>query len=319
MKILLITPNKGAVTYHRLISPHIALKDLKDVTVYHTASEAAIINPAFDDVDIIVFSRIISLSHFEANGKVYPIEQVIRGLKKKGKKIIVDIDDYWKVDDFHPAAEHFNSPIQQQVTANTLRMASEVICTHKRLLKLIRPYNKRVTIIPNTIYTRENQWKRNPMRTHTFGYIGGNTHQEDLKTMQTTFKDVSSVAYLDEYDWCFKEIKESKDEFEYGNLLDTFYCSLAPLKPSKFTANKSNLKILEAAAKGCAIAVTDTPPYSDWLPPSVIRFKPNESWEKLKGISEKELADRGDALYQEYNKEYDWMEAAEKRFHLYKK
>lgn len=319
MKILLITPNKGAVTYHRLISPHIVLKDLYDVKVYHTNQEAHIINPAFQDVDIIVFSRVISLSHFEVKGKIYPIEQIIEGLKRQGKKIIIDVDDYWEVDEDHVAADHFNSELHQKVVRNTFRMASEIICTHKRLKKLIKPYNKRVTIIPNTINRKENQWIPNPNRTHTFGYIGGNTHQEDLESMQTTFKDVSSIAYLNNYDWCFQEIGKPKDEFEYGTLLDNFYCSLAPLRPTKFTKNKSNLKILEAAAKGCAVAVTKTPPYTDWLPDSVITFEPNEGWNRLKAIPKKELIERGEALHNEVLNEYDSENAAHKRFLLYKK
>lgn len=319
MKILLITPNGGAVTYHRLISPHIVLKDLYDVKVYQTNQEAHIINPAFQDVDVIVFSRLIQLSHFEVKGRIYPIKEVIEGLKKQGKKIIVDVDDYWKVDDYHIAAEHFNSELHQKVVKDTFEMASEIICTHKRLKKLIRPYNKRVTVIPNTINLNESQWKPNPKRTHTFGYIGGNTHQEDLESMQTTFKDVSSIAYLKNYDWCFKEIGKPKDEFEYGTLLDNFYCSLAPLRPTKFTKNKSNLKILEAAAKGCAVAITKTPPYTDWLPDSVITFEPNEDWNRLKSISKKELQERGEALHNEALKEYDSNEAAKVRFELYKK
>lgn len=319
MKILLITPNGGAVTYHRLISPHIVLKENYDVKVYHTNQEAHIINPAFQDVDVIVFSRLIQLSHFEVKGKIYPIEQIIEGLKRQGKKIIIDVDDYWKVDDHHIAAEHFNSELHQKVVKNTFEMASEIICTHKRLKKLIRPYNKRITIIPNTINRNESQWKPNPKRTHTFGYIGGNTHQEDLKTMQIDFKDVSSVAYLKDYDWCFKDIKKPKNEFEYGNLLDNFYCSLAPLKPSKFTKNKSNLKVLEAAAKACAVAVTKTPPYTDWLPDSVITFEPNEDWNRLKSFSKKELQERGEALHNEALKEYDANKAAKVRFELYKK
>jgi len=319
MKILLITPNSGAVTYHRLISPHIVLKDNYDVKVYHTQQEAHIINPAFKDVDVIVFSRLIQLSHFEVKGNKIPIQAVIEGLKKEGKKIIVDVDDYWKVDDHHIAAEHFNSELHQEVVKSTFQMASDIICTHKRLKKLIRPYNKRITVIPNTINRKESQWKPNPKRTHTFGYIGGNTHQEDLRSIQTNFKDVNSIAYVKDYDWCFKDIGEIKNEFEYGNLLDNFYCSLAPLKPSKFTKNKSNLKVLEAAAKGCAVAVTKTPPYTDWLPDSVITFDPDESWERLKSYTKKELIERGEALHQEHLKEYDPNEAARVRFELYKK
>lgn len=321
MKIVIVAPHQNAVTYHRLISPHIALKERYPlIDIYNCGHPMDIFRPQFNDAKVIIFSRVIEFDYFTMkDGRKVTIEQVIKSLNKKGTKVILDIDDYWILDDHHILKNKMPKEYQEQ-TERTLRMVNHVIVTNKRLLKKVRPFNKRVSIVPNIVNRKELQWKyiaKKQTKTPTFGYIGGETHQEDLQTMQTTFKDVNSIAYVDAFKWCFKKIGKPKGMFDYGHLLEDMHVTLAPLLPSPFNACKSNLKVIEAAAKGTCIAVTETAPYTDWLPESLIKFKPSETWEQLKSISVTEAIKRGKDLHDEINDHYNLDLATAERLRIY--
>ena len=153
---------------------------------------------------------------------------------------------------------------------------------------MIKPYNKRVTVIPNVINTEEMQWKSSPKRKGKvrFSFLGGETHFEDLQFAKCDFSKFDSVAYVDRYKELGFKIENPKDEYTYGTLFDETDVSLAPLLPTKFNSCKSNLKVVEAGVKGKLICTTETPPYIDFKSENIVYFKPNESWQdKLQLLS----------------------------------
>ena len=145
---------------------------------------------------------------------------------------------------------------------------------------MIKPYNKRVTVIPNIINTDEMQWKPSPRRKGKvkISFFGGETHFEDLKFSKVDYSKLNAVAYVKKYKELGFKIEPPKDEWTYGTLFDDTDISIAPLLPSKFNSCKSNLKVVEAGVKGKLICTTKTPPYLDFQSENIIYFEPDEDW-----------------------------------------
>lgn len=315
MRILCIASNKGAVNYHRIEAPHLALK-IKNPSwdIRFIESEEGMFNPKFGNTDVFVFTRQIRLQTLEVGKAKIPMEKVFEGLKKAGKKIILDVDDWWVLDDDHILADRLGKDYIEQ-TIRSLRVASMVITTNKRLLKKIRPYNKNVYIIPNCISHHEEQWQ--PKKTgFKIAYFGGNTHDKDLQMLQTDVKE-RAVAFVPDHKKFGFKIEPMKDVYNYGNLYNDVGLSLAPLALSPFNVCKSNLKVMEAAAKKTAIAVSNVPPYTDFKHESIITLNPDEDWESVFDISEKEMKQRGNRLYEAVREVYNidkWNEFRKKLY-----
>jgi len=316
MKILTAATMKGAVNYHRLISPHIALKErYPETEILSVVDQRSILNTNLFDVDIIIFTRCI---FFE------DLDLIVDALKRKfGCKVVLDIDDYWILDDHHILKEQYTQEYVDQVI-KSVKAVDWVITTNKRLKKKVRPYNKRVEIIPNYINTGELQWKPSPRKAKNikYGYVGGQTHLEDLQFTKTDFSLLDATAYVDGYKDLGFKISEPKDEWSYGHLFDSFDVSLAPLLPTPFNGCKSNLKVVEAGAKGKAICATRTPPYTDFESENIIWFDPNESWENKLILLAKEkahLKDSAKLLHEEVLDKYsvDYWTEYRMKFYIY--
>lgn len=96
-------------------------------------------------------------------------------------------------------------------------------------------------------------------------YIGYERMLTDsLKVLDKYEKDycrqLKSLHTPKECDKPYRRI-ESVDVVEFGKVYDEFDISVAPLKDSEFNACKSELKMIEAGVKGCAVMVSDVNPY----------------------------------------------------------
>ena len=272
MRILTAATMKGAVNYHRLISPHIMLKAAyPDTEILTTVSQSSILNTDLNKIDMIIFTRFIAFEE---------IERITDWLRKKAHvKLVLDIDDYWKLDKHHILYGLYPKDFEEQ-TIKTFRCVDHIITTNKRLAKMIKPYNKRVTVIPNIINTDEMQWKPSPKRKGKvkISFFGGETHFEDLKFSKVDYSKLNAVAYVEKYKELGFKIEPPKDEWTYGTLFDDTDISIAPLLPTKFNSCKSNLKVVEAGVKGKLICTTKTPPYLDFQSENIIYFEPDEDW-----------------------------------------
>ena len=107
MRILTVAAMKGAVNYHRIISPHIMLKQVYPETeILTTVTQVSILNTDLSKVDIIIFTRLI---YFEE------LERITDWLRKKAHvKLVLDIDDYWKLDDHHILSHLYNKDFEEQ-------------------------------------------------------------------------------------------------------------------------------------------------------------------------------------------------------------
>lgn len=273
-------------------------------------------------------------------------------IKKGGKKLIIDIDDYWVLPSWHPmnvrqlnkaieAAE--THPIKRRDTEainnskrirnievnaqsniiESMRIADHVTCSVPQLAERIKQYNPNVTVIKNTIPAKANRYTPDKQKSRflRFGWLGGTFHRRDVALMydgivtlhrdkaeQGKYQFLSSFNAHSEYIEIEKmftngyrcltpEYKKHLLTYkpfashlglqetyrrvwgvnvsEYGSLYEEVDVSLIPLQHGTFTSMKSELKMVEAGATGCAAIVSDVMPYSPYLKHGVNCLKTN--------------------------------------------
>lgn len=298
----------------------------------------------FEGAQIVIYNRLSKI----------PLDQLLKLKRKYGFKIIVDIDDYWEVYPGHilyPSYKHYDF-VGRQI--ENLKMADLVVCTHSRLADQIRAYNVNIEIIPNTIPSGYEQFreglKKPPTDKIRFIYTGGSSHEWDVRLLHNPFKRMLSDRIVQEkgefqlagYYNADRDTRCVWDRMEasfsvngklkgYQRLLSRpldsymgFYenadISLIPLEDRFFNHFKSNLKILEAGAKGLPVICSEVEPYkgegctgikwvrtqSDWY--KHIRFYLNNP---------QAITEDGAALYEHVRANYDMKAANEKRLQIF--
>ncbi len=321
MRILCVTNPNSGVGYHRQMLP---LQEMPDVYVLFT-----------DFLNDEVLSRgfdIVMVNRFVPG---VPIEDMLAYRKKYDFKLVVDIDDYWQLDPWHILYPNFPSgTIIQHILEADL-----VTVTHDGLASKVRPLNDRVEVLPNALPYGRGQFtdakiphaemndKVDRMAVRIV-YAGGITHQRDVALLKGPMRRIASdrglakkmhmilCGYDESNPWLTPiwhgMISDYLAAFNMpgyvrGPLMPTdymaFYCeadaSVAPLVPSTFNACKSNLKVLEAAAKKIPIIVSNVPPY-DACPYAIKVSKQADWYRQIKRVvTEPNLRhDAGEANYQ---------------------
>ncbi|EIC82163.1 glycosyltransferase [Serratia sp. M24T3] len=211
-------------------------------------------------VPVYVFNRIPSASRSN-----------LQQLKKLGVKIICDVDDYWHLDPAHYLADSFRRSGMTQRIIDAISVADVVTVTTPYLASRVREYNRRVVVIPNALPFDSDQFCRSPEKTsgRYFVWAGGASHRHDLKILSGLYADITIAGYNPhDSEWVRvkegspgAEVIEEKPNTQYMSVYDTHRVALAPLIDSMFNGCKSNLKILEAGAKGIPIITSSVSPY----------------------------------------------------------
>lgn len=291
MKILLVykhQQNTGTVTsgsdFYRLEMPHHHMGDnYKDVQLYSTDNILS-----FNDYpyDIVIFSRTVDL-----DGRT---PQIINKLKKQGCKVVLDLDDYWFLGQYHNLYTDWNNQGMSAIIQNGVELADHVITTTKYLAEKVKPFNKSVFVIPNAVYPEVYyQFVSNtiPSDTLRFGWIGGNCHTEDIELLHESCErlyfekldvkllmsyspppaNATTMGVYDYYERIltaglrntnYQRIKTT-DVYSYGQGYNHFDVALAPLKNTTFNTCKSELKVIEAGFHKKGLLVSKTKPYTD--------------------------------------------------------
>ena len=188
MKILQIPNNfhDGCFFYRNLL-PSLELKNLgHQVKMTHLQEEMKV--DVFKWADIVVFSRHTNLD---------PIP-FIYYLKKKGKKIVYELDDDFRnIPKYNPAFKYVE--IHRQ-TAEILAEAADLItCTTPYLAeKLRKRYNKRVEVLPNAISFKLFPKRKGNNRELRIGWSGSMAHSKDLMIIAKVLYDLQK-----RYDFIF--------------------------------------------------------------------------------------------------------------------
>jgi hypothetical protein len=269
-------------------------------------------------------------------------EQMDNWRKKYGFKLIVDNDDYWYLDPSHILQERYViNNISQQIIG-WLRVADLCTVTHERLAEEVKPYNTNIEIVPNAIPYGEEQFKdfKSDSDLVRLFWSGSGTHERDINILRNPMKRINFpvrtvIAGFNEGEkpiWdnmicAFTNgLKLNPTIYNYNEV--THYMaaygdsdiSLIPVIDSKFNSMKSNLKVLETAAKKNPAIVSNVHPYKGFYPACHVNSQKDwYYWIKLLVNDEAARKSYGNALYDYCNKNFNLHEVNKHRFAIYNK
>lgn len=222
---------------------------------------------------------------------VFPIKQIVE-FKKAGHKVIVDQDDHFILSPNHVLKEMYRKQGMVERFKALLEIADVVTVTNSYLASQLTPYAKgEVVVVPNALAFDKGQFSLNQdFESGTaLTYVGGNTHLHDLELVrkalplsELTIAGVNKgCAVWQEVTKRFKGVstKDQQPLDSYMELYSGHKIALAPLEKNVFNACKSNLKVLEAGARGLPIVCSRVHPYLNEIDKDVVLYGNSEhSW-----------------------------------------
>lgn len=223
-----------------------------------------------------------------------PLEK-LREYKANGIKLIHDMDDHFILSSNHILKDTYRQQNMPERFKALLELADVVTVTNSYLASELKPYvNGEIVVIPNAIKFDQGQFCINQdFESGTpLCYVGGNTHLHDLQLIrkavplnELTIGGVNEdCSVWQEVTKRFKGVStKSQQPLEsYMSLYDGHKIALAPLEKNIFNMCKSNLKILEAGAKGLPIVCSKTLPYYNDIDKNVVLYGNTEnSWRSI--------------------------------------
>lgn len=266
MKVLGLINKDSGPGFHRVLNPLLHMEGI-DTRITNNVTEEEL-----STCDAIYYNRVIS-------------DAILESRDKHGFKIIVDVDDYWRLDPHHISYSHYIEQGFEALQIKHLQLADLVTTTHERLAEVIYPYNKNVIITPNAIPDQSEYGYFNLERTESekirLFWQGSITHEKDIELLRNPFKRLSKdfacvmAGYSKHEAWdrmvsSFTNglsikgtILPGSSPFEYYRNYSHADICLAPLIDSRFNGFKSNLKVLEAAHAGLPVIASKVNPYLD--------------------------------------------------------
>lgn len=327
-KVAILYASENGVSYHRLQSwAHwMNAIDKIDLTIIHGGLDPEQAEKL--EVDTLIFNR--------AFDPVSTMKETISVLQRKGIKVICDVDDYWHLHPGHQLEIDYLKNKRHQPIELAITEANQVWTTHVHLARKIRKLNRNVLIVPNSLNPNENQWRRTNVP-QSFGWMGSTAHAMDLKTvlrpMKKYWQDDSlkwgmimagfhpnAVGIWLELQYYLTGGKlapqdryirmEGKPVAEYGNLIDAIGVGIIPLADNEFNRCKSELKVLEFAAKGRTVIVQNIHPYTNICNEenSYLVNEPMDFYRHMKRIEKRpeEAAKKAEVLHQQCGDLYNW-------------
>lgn len=356
MKILVVIPSGqkshngviipakySGVDYHRLLIPHDEIGRHCEVSQINSIDN---MDPIFlSGFDIIVVNRFITR---EGNRN-----EVLKSVRESGAKLVVDMDDDYKLPDWHILKSDYLKQHHAESILFGLKNADAITVTHELMAEMFKKEtgNKNVFVVPNAINPSEAQFelKKSNTKKITFGWSGSITHLEDVILMHDSLLSLYKSNYnnsfrmiyggftpTDEYsrmilgvlsakgvanEQCFATYP-SASVHEYARFYDNIDVSLIPLRDNRFNNMKSNLKLLESGFKHRAAIVSGVQPYLPMLKHGIncLMVKKKHDWYRhmTKLINNPSLVnDLADSLHEDVQ-EYHVEKVAQTRLNAYK-
>lgn len=195
VKLLLIAQRKDdALKYHRQITPHSRLVkiygeevevSMRTSTPINERGEAEASIDGMTDEELSEFNIIYYLRQISFKGGNE--KETIDRCRRIGIKVILDIDDNWRLSSDHRMYEAFRRASKQ--IEFTLSYVDHVITTTEYFANVIREFNPNVTVLPNCINPDDFQFVSRNIGSPRlrFGWIGGVYHRQDIESMDATF------------------------------------------------------------------------------------------------------------------------------------
>jgi hypothetical protein len=207
-----------------------------------------------------------------------------------------DYDDWlFSLPEWNPTAVVYHNSQTQHIMANIIACSDIVSTTTTSLYNKFKKINDNVVIIPNAYRSDLFRFRPNklPQRNEIFVWRGSSTHDGDLISVGSSFKDLSKkIHFLGAAPY---SIKSDMPEGSYVNssMMDQFMywrhisslspkVFLFPLADHFFNECKSNIAWIESIHAG-AICIAPTLP--EWKHPGVIGYEINNP-ESFKNAAE---------------------------------
>jgi len=200
--------------------------------------------------------------------------------QEKGKKIVVDCDDWVEVEADNPHKKEHDIADAATVFSIVLGIADLVTTTTPYLASKLRRFNKNVIVLPN--YMDIDTWLiQTPKKKHDqirIGWAGSVTHIKDLETvidvLERLMGKYPQIKFIFMGDPRVREFFDRKDRVEcmlgvpfenypkrlHGLGLDI---GIVPLRDTEFNRCKSYIKPLEYGINGIPSVVSAIEPYKE--------------------------------------------------------
>ena len=326
MRILAIGTKHSGVSYHRIILPIVNMQ--KDYCMVTDVLTEEVLD---NNYDILVINRL--LNHVTT-------EQLEEWRNKYKFKLVVDNDDFWYLPPTHILFERYRLGNIPEQIKRYIEIADLCTVTHSRLADEVYKLNTNVEILPNGIPYGQEQYgehKTESDKVRLF-WSGSGTHEHDIKILKEPIKRIIGsnvkmvMAGYNENEaeiWnnmffyftagrrIENKIYRFNEVIRYMEAYADSDISLIPLQDNLFNSMKSNLKVLETAAKKNPAIVSAVNPYLD-MP--VHYVKKQTDWFKHIRDLTNDLAYRiesGQRLYDFCNTNFNLHKINLQRFDIY--
>ena len=327
MNIIGVTHKESGCGFHRVVLPLAFMNDIKGyVTNFITEDKT-------DDWDLLLYNRICQ---YDINWN--------KTKELLGCQVVMDIDDYWQLPVNHLYYNTYQD-IAERIERN-LMQADLVTVTNSNLLNKVKQFNDNVIVMPNALPYGLNQFNDTRVKSDKVRlfWCGSISHDNDIKILKEPLKrlqgrkDIQMVmgGYNDS-DAYTKSIWDKMFSMFTGNLpsiklhsasptqyMDMYNFAdivLIPLEDSEWHACKSNLKILEAAAKRLPVICSNVAPYNMDVDAPVLWVNNQKDWFRYINLLTNNPSLRenlGNELYAWASKRYNFQEINQQRYDAYK-
>lgn len=281
MKITAFYNTESGCDYHRIILPIKFMKLLNGESIRLVHHKFTLADESIFDTDIVFLSR-----HFHCDFKI------IESLKKKfGFKLVVDMDDYYKLPYHHLLYKGYQKFNVTERLIEISQKSDMIFVTNEQLYQAYKELNPNTQIVPNALPFEKEPFIPNKVEADRirFIYVAGSTHLSDLLSIQGLFKRLSTDSTFKakgnftlcgynnprtEKDNVWNKIENIcriaqpysrrpslplKNYIEHYNYGDV---AIAPLEDTTFNRGKSQLKFVEAACMKLPFICSNILPYT---------------------------------------------------------
>lgn len=191
IKILAVPSDRHGVGKFRVLDPFTFIGENHSEDI-HVDIQFSVPNDnnIFFEYDVVVFHSFIHNTTHEDN-----IER-IKWLKKEGIITVMDIDDFWSVDQRHPMYFQIKNGKIAEKKIEMLKLVDYVTTTTSIFRNTIKEKIgiKNVEIFPNAINENEPQFTSNPIKSDKirFGWLGGSSHLYDIELLRNGISSIHS-------------------------------------------------------------------------------------------------------------------------------
>jgi glycosyltransferase involved in cell wall biosynthesis len=192
-KILVIPSDRTGVSYYRSTTPHIKLEEFYP-DLFHVDIDY---EPNYKDDN---FFKRYDLIHFHKTLCPYEdFNETMERIKALGIPSVMDVDDHWSPGRHHPAFDIIRREQLPKKLVNNFKNSDNIITTTPLFREALLKFNKNVYVVPNAIDTTESQYIPKPEKSNRIriGWLGGSSHEEDLKLLRGLVNRLKSDGLMD--------------------------------------------------------------------------------------------------------------------------